>query len=107
MLTMCLCWWGAIGLLRALGKPPDVFRDAKRIPMVALALGMLMWLVAFLSIGAEWFLMWQSPSWNGQQAAFRMFVTIAVVFLIVIQPEDENQPRVSRPEMTPPAGARE
>jgi len=72
--------------------PAGIFQAAKRIPIVALTLAMLMWLVAFLSVGAEWFLMWQSHSWNGQDAAFRMFVVVGMVFLIILQPEQENQP---------------
>jgi predicted small integral membrane protein len=92
ILTTALCWWGAIGMLRALNKTQAAFQAAKRIPLAALTLGMLMWLVAFLSVGAEWFLMWQSHTWNGQEAAFRMFVVVGVVFLIILQPEQENQP---------------
>jgi predicted small integral membrane protein len=53
---------------------------------------MLMWLVAFLSVGAEWFLMWQSHTWNGQEAAFRMFTVVGIVLLILLQPETEAQP---------------
>jgi predicted small integral membrane protein len=51
-----------------------------------------MWLVAFLSIGAEWFLMWQSRIWNGQEAAFRMFTVVGLVLLILIQPDADAQP---------------
>jgi predicted small integral membrane protein len=51
-----------------------------------------MWLVAFLSIGGEWFLMWQSKMWNGQDAAFRMFAVVGVVLLLVAQPDSEGQP---------------
>ncbi len=46
-----------------------------------------MWLVAFLDVGGEWFLMWQSQRWNGQEEAFRMFTIVGVVFLIVVQRE--------------------
>jgi predicted small integral membrane protein len=92
MLTMVLCWWGAIGLMLKLRKPAAEFEAAKRIPLAALTLGMLMWLVAFLSVGAEWFLMWQSKAWNGQEAAFRMFAVVGIVLLIVMQPEREGQP---------------
>jgi len=53
---------------------------------------MLMWLVAFLTVGGEWFLMWQSRQWNGQDTAFRMFTVIGVVLLLVAQPEFESQP---------------
>jgi predicted small integral membrane protein len=52
-----------------------------------------MWFVAFLSIGGEWFLMWQSKNWNGQDdAAFRMFTVVGIVLLLVALPEREGQP---------------
>ena len=59
---------------------------------MALTLSMLMWLVAFLSVGGEWFLMWQSHTWNGQEAAFRMFAVVGLVLLIMLQPDTEGQP---------------
>ena len=80
------------GLLRALRLPAAAFNLAKRVPVMALTLSMLMWLVAFLTVGAEWFLMWQSHLWNGQEPAFRMFTVVGLVLLIVIQPETEAQP---------------
>jgi len=92
MLTTFLCWWGAIALFRNLGRSKAEFQAAKRVPVIALTLGMLMWLVAFLTVGAEWFLMWQSHTWNGQDAAFRMFVVVGVVLLLMIQPETSEQP---------------
>jgi predicted small integral membrane protein len=90
--TTILLWWGVANLLRALRQPASAFNAAKRIPVVALTLSMLMWLVAFLSIGAEWFLMWQSPTWSGQQAAFRSFTVVGIVLLVMLQPDAENQP---------------
>jgi predicted small integral membrane protein len=90
--TTILLWWGAVRLLRALRLPASEFNAAKRMPVMALTLSMLIWLVAFLSIGAEWFLMWQSHTWNGQEAAFRMFVVAGIVLLIVLQPDVEGQP---------------
>lgn len=92
IVTMILLWWGAVALCRALRKPAAVFNAAKRISVMALTLSLLMWLVAFLSIGAEWFLMWQSHTWNGQEAAFRMFAVVGIVLLLLIQPEAEGQP---------------
>ena len=56
---------------------------------MALTLGCMLWLVAFLTVGAEWFLMWQSATWNGQQAAFRMFVVLGLVLLYISMPEQE------------------
>lgn len=91
-ITAALCWWGALNLFRSLRKSADTFDLAKRVSIIALTLSMLMWLVAFLTVGAEWFLMWQSHTWNGQEAAFRMFVVVGVVMLLIIQPEREMQP---------------
>jgi len=48
-----------------------------------------MWFVAFLSIGGEWFLMWQSHTWNGQDGAFRIFVVVGLIFLLLVMPETE------------------
>jgi predicted small integral membrane protein len=91
MVTTILCWWGAVALLKALCKPVAEYNAAKRIPVLALTLSMMMWLVAFLSVGAEWFLMWQSHTWNGQEAAFRMFMVVGVVLLITLQEDKEEQ----------------
>ena len=92
VITMILCWWGGVKLARALRTSGLAFNKAKRVAVAALTLAMLMWLVAFLSVGGEWFLMWQSKSWNGQDAAFRMFTVIGLVLLFVAQPDSEEQP---------------
>jgi predicted small integral membrane protein len=92
IVTGILLWWGVMGLLRAVRRPAAAFNSAKRVPVMALTLSLLMWLVAFLSVGGEWFLMWQSKTWNGQDAAFRMFAVVGIVLLIVLQPDTESQP---------------
>jgi predicted small integral membrane protein len=90
--TTILLWWGFVNLLKARFLTASKFNAAKRIPIIALTVSLLMWLVAFMSIGGEWFLMWQSREWNGQQAAFRNFAIVALVFLVVLQPDTEMQP---------------
>jgi predicted small integral membrane protein len=90
--TTILLWWGAVRLLRVIRLPAAAFNAAKRLAVMALTLSLLMWLVAFLSVGGEWFLMWQSHTWNGQEEAFRMFAVVGLVLLIVMQPEAEGQP---------------
>jgi predicted small integral membrane protein len=87
ILTAVLCWWGGISLVRALKLPAKDFIHAKNVGVIALTLGMLMWSVAFLSVGGEWFLMWQSKTWNGQEAAFRMFVVLGIVLIYLLMPE--------------------
>jgi predicted small integral membrane protein len=88
-LVMLLCWWGGLRLMRALSAPAPVFMQAKSIPVAALTLALLMWLVAFLTVGGEWFLMWQSKTWNGQDAAFRMFTVTGIILLLLAQPDSE------------------
>lgn len=91
VLTGFLCWWGGYRLARAVRSSAASFRQAARMAVAALASGLLMWLVAFLAVGGEWFLMWQSTTWNGQAAAFRMFTVLGIVLLIVVQPEPHEQ----------------
>jgi len=90
--TTILLWWGAVRLLRALRLPAAAFHSAKRIALMACTLSLLMWLVAFLAVGGEWFLMWQSHTWNGQEEAFRMFVIVGMVLVTLLQPETATQP---------------
>jgi len=85
--TCFLLWWGVVGLVRALRSPARDFDRAKTVSYAGLTLSLLMWLVAFLAVGGEWFLMWQSPVWNGQAAAAREFTLVGIVFLILMQPE--------------------
>ena len=86
--TMVLLWVGAWKLFRALRTPAAEFYHAKQVAIGALTLSMLMWLVAFLSVGAEWFLMWQSKIWNGQEAAFRMFVVVGIVTVLMVMKDE-------------------
>lgn len=90
-LTMALCWWGGFRLLKARRGNAGEFERAKSVAVAALTLSLLMWLVAFLSVGGEWFLMWQSKSWNGQDAAFRMFTVVGIVLLLVVQRETDER----------------
>jgi predicted small integral membrane protein len=90
--TTVLLWWGVASLFRAYLHSASQFNAAKRVPLIALTLSLLMWLVAFLSVGGEWFLMWQSRDWNGQEAAFRNFAIAGIVLLVLLQPDSELQP---------------
>ena len=89
--TMILCWWGGVGLLKSLRADAAKFRQARDIAITGLTLGLLMWLVAFLSVGGEWFLMWQSKAWNGQEAAFRMFTVLGIVLIFLIQSDVQEE----------------
>lgn len=90
-LTMLLCFVGGVKLAGRLRGTAASFQSAKRVAIIGLTLGLLQWLVAFLSVGGEWFLMWQSKNWNGQDAAFRMFTVVGIVLLFLVQQDVEEQ----------------
>jgi len=91
-ITMILCWWGGVRLARAARTTAAAFNQAKRTAISALTISLAMWLVAFLTVGAEWFLMWQSKTWNGQEAAFRNFAVVGVILIFLALPDTDEQP---------------
>jgi len=87
--TAVLCWIGAGALARRLSADAGTFNRAKRFAVVGLTLGFLLWQVGFMSIGGEWFGMWQSQQWNGVPSAFRFVMTIIAVLIFVAIPDQE------------------
>ena len=88
-LTTALFAWGTVELFQARKFKARVFDQAKRFVFAGAGCGFLIWFVGFLAVGAEWFAMWQSRDWNGQQDAFRIFASILLVMSFVAQPEAE------------------
>ncbi|MEI7601798.1 MAG: DUF2165 domain-containing protein [Aestuariivirga sp.] len=86
-LTCVLLLIGAIEMLRALRRPPQEFDASKRFVIAGATLGFLVWFFGFMVVGGEWFLMWQSGTWNGQTAAFQFYMSMLAVLLFVNQPE--------------------
>jgi predicted small integral membrane protein len=84
-----LCWIGAVALARRLRADAAAFNRAKTFAVLGLTLGFLLWQVGFMSIGGEWFGMWQSQQWNGVPSAFRFVVTIIAVLIFVAMPDQE------------------
>jgi predicted small integral membrane protein len=89
--VMILGWLGGLALVNTLHASSVEFNRSKTLAIAALTLGLLQWLVVFLTFGGEWFLMWQSKNWNGQDAAFRMFTVIGIVLLLVAMPDVDEQ----------------
>jgi predicted small integral membrane protein len=84
-----LCWVGAVQLARYLRADARAFNAAKTFAVIGLTLGFLLWQVGFMSIGGEWFGMWQSQQWNGVPSAFRFLITIIAVLIFVALPDQE------------------
>ncbi len=80
--------FGAIAMARKLRADAVQFRQAKRFVYLGAGLGFLVWFFGFMVVAGEWFAMWQSTTWNGQEAGFRFAMTIVVVLIFVNQRDD-------------------
>jgi predicted small integral membrane protein len=47
------------------------------------------WFFGFIVVGGEWYSMWQSQMSNGQEPAFRFYITILAVLIFVNQPDGD------------------
>ena len=79
---------GAFRLFAARHAPAATFNAAKQFVVIGVGLGFLLWFGGFMVVGGEWFAMWQSKTWNGQQAAFRFYMTLLAVLIFVNQPDE-------------------
>jgi len=77
-----LCWLGCFYMLKA-NKHLSDNNKGIAIASWGLTVGIVLWFTGFMTIGGEWFLMWQSDIWNGQQAAFRIVTYFGIVLLFI------------------------
>lgn len=89
LLSGALCAAGAGRLWKLRAAPAADFNAGKDLAVAGLALGFLLWFGGFLVVGGEWFQMWQSKTWNGQEAAFRFIACIGLVLIFLNQPDGE------------------
>ena len=92
-LTAAVCWIGAFALLRRLRAGAAAFNRAKAVSIAGLTVGFLTWQFGFMTVGGEWFGMWQSSKWNGVQSAFRFAVVIIAVLIFVAMRDEEIEAR--------------
>jgi predicted small integral membrane protein len=81
--------WATLQLAINLPAGAVRFNAAKTYVVVGAGLGFLLWFTGFMAVGGEWFAMWQSKVWNGQASAFRFYVTLLLVVIVVNQPDGE------------------
>jgi predicted small integral membrane protein len=94
--TAALCWIGAARLFRCLRANAKTFHHSKTVAVLGLLLGFLLWQAGFMTVGGEWFGMWQSKDWNGVPGAFRFVMVIAVVLIFVTMRDEEFDPHAPR-----------
>ncbi|SFM77735.1 DUF2165 family protein [Methylobacterium pseudosasicola] len=86
-LTALLLWLSVILMLARLRAPATRFVQAKAFAIAGVSIGFLVWQAGFLGIGGEWFAMWMSKTWNGQEAAFRFTMIVLGALIYLVTPE--------------------
>jgi predicted small integral membrane protein len=87
--TCVLLLVGAIALWRSRRASQAVFQASKRWAVAGCTMGFLVWFFGFMVVGGEWFAMWQSKIWNGQEGAFRFYMALLGVLIFVNQPDSD------------------
>jgi predicted small integral membrane protein len=88
-ITGLMLAFGALALLRRLRSPAGIFNRSKVWAVAGLSVGFGLWFFGFLVIAGEYFAMWQSKIWNGQEAAFRITAVILGVLIYLSLPDDD------------------
>ena len=83
-----LLWTGVVRLWRSRGSALD-FNRAKAAAVLGLAGAVALFFGGFLAVGGEWFLMWQSETWNSQEEA-AMFATLYALVLLFVTQRDAD-----------------
>jgi predicted small integral membrane protein len=89
-LTGLLLAIGALLLLFRLTAPAVIFNGAKIWAVAGMTVGFGLWFFGFLVVAGEYFAMWQSTTWNGQEAAFRIAVVILGMLVFVSLPDSDR-----------------
>ncbi len=94
---------GAIRLWQVHAAPREVFNGAKGLTVAGALAAFLVWFLGFMVIAGEWFAMWQSQTWNGQDAAFRFYMTVLAVLIFVVLPDSDLEDAAPGKPSTKPA----
>ena len=90
-LSGLLLLFGAWHLWRVRHASGANFDAAKSLAIAGATTGFMVWFFGFMVVGGEWFLMWQSSTWNGQDAAFRFYAALLGVLVFVNQSDASVQ----------------
>lgn len=78
---------GAAVMLTRLRAPAVAFDRAKGLAYLGGALAFAVWFFGFMVVAGEYFAMWQSKEWNGQEGAFRVYVAVLGMLILLALPE--------------------
>src|SRR5664279_5493213 len=80
---------GVVRMTRKIRGDAAEFVRAGKSLRIGLFLGIILWFTLFVTVGGEWFLMWQSKIWNGQNTAFML--TICFLLFLIYQNQRDNE----------------
>lgn len=92
VVTAMVCLAAAVSLLTNMASP-DGFAAGAPLAVLGLTMIMILFGLGFIAIGGEWFLMWQSSTWNGIESAFRYFTLAGLTIVVLLVGNDGNAPR--------------
>jgi predicted small integral membrane protein len=73
---------GVLGLRRSGGR--DAWEASQRWTLLGALFGLLVFFLGFMTIGGNWFVMYENSKWNGLEPAFQNTVTTLLAVLMVI-----------------------
>jgi predicted small integral membrane protein len=82
-----LCFLGSYRLWRVRSAPASGFNEAKSLALAGLAVITLLYLVGFLAILSEWFVMWSTQGLNVLPDAHRAFVPAMLILMYLSTPD--------------------
>lgn len=81
VLCAVVCIWGTVLLVKAFST--GAWGRARRVAGLGMLMILFLFGFGFITVGGEYFAMWQSDQWNGLSAAIRNF-TLAGIPLILL-----------------------
>lgn len=84
---------GGVQMARAVRATGAAFDRSKSLAIAGGLMAFLVWFFGFMVVAGEWFDMWQSSTWNGQEAAFRFYMAVLAVLILLVLPDPDLRPR--------------
>ncbi|OJX70939.1 MAG: hypothetical protein BGO95_05065 [Micrococcales bacterium 73-13] len=87
--VLIILWESAAGVILAVGfgywiaERGRGYRTARALSTIGLLMIAVLFMGGFIAIGGEWFQMWRSAAWNGEDAALRSAI-LAVASLVFV-----------------------
>ncbi len=78
---------GVTDLIKNRRSETVIFIQKKKLAILGILIGLILWAGVFLIVAGEWFQMWQSKVWNAQETAFDLSILFGVFMLILLKEE--------------------